>query len=118
MNALNIVLLAVGLVAGAIVGMAVIFALKTRLFAGEYKKIDSFKADLSRKAQDEAENHKKQVAVQLKEEFIEWKNEYNRKQNEKVNKLNQTEKRLLQKEENLDKRYINLDNKEKELKKK
>jgi len=103
---------------GFALGAVLLFSLKRMLFVGEFRKVELLKEDIEKRNREEAENHKKQVSLELKEEFAEWKNEYNRRQNEKVNRLNQMEKRLIQREENLDKRYINLDNKEKELKKK
>jgi len=110
----NIIFLLAGMAAGG----GVLMLLKKQIFSGEYHRLETLKADLLRKNQEELENKKRGVMLELKEEFAAWKNEYNHKQNERVNKLNVTEKRLLQKEENLDKRYINLDNKERELKKK
>jgi len=111
---LNIAFLIIGIFAGIVT----IFFLKRSLFSGEYRKLEFLEAELVRKNQDAVETQKKQISLELKEEFAGWKNEFNRKQNERTNKLNVLEKRLIQKEENLDKRYINLDNKEKELKKK
>ncbi len=106
------------LLLGAVLGSAVVFFLKKRIFAGEYRKVEAYQKQLEARNREELERGKKQSQLELKEEFAEWKNEYNRRQNEKVNRLNVTEKRLIQKEENLDKRYTNLENKEKELKKK
>jgi len=106
------------LLLGAVLGSAVVFFLKKRIFAGEYRKVEAYQKQLEARNREELERGKKQSQLELKEEFAEWKNEYNRRQNEKVNRLNVTEKRLIQKEENLDKRYTNLENKEKELRKK
>ncbi len=111
---LNIAFLIIGIFSGIVA----IFLLKRSLFSGEYRKLEFLEAELVRKNQDAVEKQKKQISLELKEEFAGWKNEFNHKQNERTNKLNVLEKRLIQKEENLDKRYINLDNKEKELKKK
>ncbi len=111
---LNIVLFAAGLLLGG----ALLLLFRRQIFSGNYRRLEELKQDLLRKNQEAAENQKKQISLELKEEFANWKNEYNRHQSERVNKLNVMEKRLLQKEENLDQRYINLDNKEKELKKK
>lgn len=106
------------LLLGAVLGSAVVFLLKKRIFAGEYGKVEAYQKQLEARNREELERGRKQSQLELKEEFSEWKNEYNRRQNEKVNRLNATEKRLIQKEENLDKRYANLENKEKELRKK
>jgi len=111
----------IALIIGAVgigAGFALGYWLPQRKVALELHKLDYQRTELEAKTQREIETQKKQVLVELKEEFAAWKNEYNRKQSDKVNKLNATEKRLIQKEENLDKRYTNLDNKEKELKKK
>ena len=104
--------------AGILLGGAAVLLLKKKIFAGEYRKVETYQKQLEARTREETEQAKKQSQLELKEEFAEWKNEYNRRQNEKINHLNATEKRLIQKEENLDKRYTNLDNKEKELKKK
>ncbi|MCX6553751.1 MAG: ribonuclease Y [Candidatus Aminicenantes bacterium] len=103
---------------GILLGGGVVFLFKRMIFAGEYAKVATYKAQLESKNQEEMARAKKQSMLELKEEFAEWKNEYNRKHNENITRLNVMEKRLIQKEENLDKRYSNLDNKEKELKKK
>jgi ribonuclease Y len=103
---------------GTLLGGGAVFFLKTRIFAGEYRKVEAYQKQLEAKNREDLERSRKQSQLELKEEFANWKNEYSNRQNEKVNRLNATEKRLIQKEENLDKRYTNLDNKEKELKKK
>jgi len=111
---LNILLLIVGLGAGA----AVPFLLKKKIFAGEYRDLEKVKKEITERYAEDFENSKKKISNELKDEFNEWKNEYNKKQNHKTNRLNEMERRLLQREENLDRRYMNMDNKEKELKKK
>jgi len=105
-------------VVGTMSGIGLFSLLKHRIFAGEYRKLERFKAEMEERSNQELEDHRRKISVELKEEFVNWKNEYNRKHSARVNKLNETEKRLIHKEENLDRRYINLDNKEKELKKK
>jgi ribonuclease Y len=105
-------------IVGIVLGAGAVLLLKRKLFAGEYRKLEEYRAQLEAKGQEEAARSRKQMLLELKEEFADWKNEYNRKHNENINRLNVMEKRLIQKEENLDKRYSNLDNKEKELKKK
>jgi ribonuclease Y len=111
---LNIVLALVGIA----VGFGICLALKKKLLAGDYKKLELLETELKTKADHELDSKKKRLTVELKEEFVNWKNEYNRKQNSKSTRLNDMERRLIQREENLDRRYINLDNKEKELKRK
>jgi len=104
----------------AFVGIAltvlVVFLLRKKLFAGEYRRLELLKGEWKRQADLELDAERKKTSLELKEEFINWKNEYNRKQSHKVNKLNETERRLVQKEENLDRRYNNLEAKEKDLK--
>ncbi len=104
------------LIIGAVLGLLLIFPLKKKILSGDYQKLKILEEDIKVKGEREAENQRKIISAQLKDEFTEWQNEYNRKQSVKANRLNEMEKRLLQKEENLDKRYINIDNKEKELK--
>lgn len=104
------------LIVGVALGLLLIFPLKKKILSGDYQKLKILEEDIKVKGEREAENQRKKISAQLKDEFTEWQNEYNRKQSVKVNRLNEMEKRLLQKEENLDKRYINIDNKEKELK--
>lgn len=111
---LNIVLTLVGLG----VGFGICLALKKKLLAGDYRKLELVEAELRNKADQELDGKKKRLTIELKEEFVNWKNDYNKKQSAKTNRLNEMERRLLQREENLDRRYINLDNKEKELKRK
>jgi ribonuclease Y len=105
-------------IAGIVGGSFVFFLLKKRLFIGEYKKIELMRKEIETRNELEAENFRKKIEIDLKEEFVNWKNEYNRKQSIKSNKLNEMERRLIHKEENLDRRYMNLDNREKEQKKK
>lgn len=103
---------------GAGAGAGFLFALKRKLFAGDYRKLEQLETEIKQKYEADFENQKKKMTIDLKEEYANWKNEYNRKQSHKANRLNEMERRLIQREENLDRRYINLDNKEKELKKK
>ena len=113
----NILVFIIGVFAGGVV--TVLF--KKKIFAREYEKIESLKKELKEKKEKdniEFEDRKKQMIVDLKEEFSNWKNDYNKKQSYKASRLNEMERRLIQREENLDRRYINLDNKEKEIKKK
>jgi ribonuclease Y len=103
---------------GIFVGFMVFLLFKKKIFAGEYEKIAFLRVELTEKTKIEIEAKKKQLNIELRDEFINWKNEYNRKQSAKVNRLNEMERRLIQREENLDRRYINLDNKEKEINRK
>jgi ribonucrease Y len=112
-----IVYIAVALI-GIAAGFGLFLALKKKILASEYQKVELFKIELKEKSNQELDVKKKKQSNELKEEFVNWKNEYNRKQGVKANRLNEMERRLIQKEENLDKRYNNLDNKEKELKRK
>jgi len=105
-------------IGGAGVGFLLFFILKGKIFAGEFQKVESLKAELETKNKTEIETLRKKTTLELKEDFIKWKNEYNQKQSQRQSKLNEMEKRLIQKEENLDRRYGNLDNKEKDIKKK
>lgn len=111
---LNILMLIIGVLAGA----GVLHSIKKKKFADEYRRIAHLEKEIREKNDTEFEERKKQMTVELKEEYADWKNEYNRKQSQKANRLNEMERRLIQREENLDRRYINLDNKEKEIKKK
>ncbi len=111
---LNILLFIVGLVGGFLLFLA----MKQKILAGEYEKIDLLKKELEEKNRCDFEEYQKKVTNELKEEFIAWKNEYNQKNSHKASRLNEMEKRLIQREESVDRRYINLDNKEREIKRK
>ncbi len=104
------------------IGFGLFLALKKKILAGEYKKLELLKADLELKSSQELDNKNKQLTLELKEqykeEFNNWQNEYNRKQTVKNTRLTEMERRLIQREENLDRRYTNLDNKEKDIKRK
>jgi len=115
---MNIIINILLFILGIGVGVVVFLSLKNKILSSEYKKVELLKSELEEKNRCDAENYKKNIAIDLKEEFAGWKNEYNQRQSHKANRLNEMERRLILREENLDRRYINLDNKEKEIKRK
>lgn len=115
---MDVVLYISMVIIGIFIGFMTFLLFKGKILAGEYEKINFLKKELEEQAKHELDTKKKNVSVELKEEFSNWKNEYNRKQSNKSNRLNEMERRLIQREENLDRRYTNLDNKEKEIKRK
>ncbi|MEN8222578.1 MAG: ribonuclease Y [Acidobacteriota bacterium] len=114
MGSLNII----SLLIGVIVSFILFFLLRKLILSKDFNKLKDMETDLKRKNDQEVENLKHKIDLDLKEEFISWKNDYNNKHSQRVNKLNEQERRLIQKEENLDKRYLSVDNREREIKKK
>ena len=95
-NAMSIIALLIGLVVGAIV----CFVVSALIGVGVQKKADKLLSD----AKKEADKHKRDSLLELKEESYKLKQETDKEIKEKKADLANSEERLLQREKSLDKR--------------
>lgn len=71
--------------------------------------------DILKRAQQEAEDRKRQVEIEAKELLYKLRSDFERETKERRQELSELEKRLLQREENLERKLELLENREKEL---
>jgi ribonuclease Y len=71
--------------------------------------------EIKKRAQEETEKAKREVALQEKEKFLNLKANFEKQTRGRQHKLNETERRLVQKEEKLDGRIQGLERKEREF---
>ena len=110
LNALCIVTLLVGLVAGGIVTFVIVILTG----AGAGKKAEKLLND----AKKEADKHKRDSLLELKEESFKLKQETDKEIRDKKAEIAQSEERLLQREQSLDKREEMLQNRDNMLEQK
>lgn len=110
MNAISIVTLLIGLVAGGIVTFLIVIFTG----AGAGKKAEKLLND----AKKEADKHKRDSLLELKEESFKLKQETDKEIKEKKAEITQSEERLLQREQSLDKREEMLQNRDNMLEQK
>ena len=110
LNALCIVTLLVGLVAGGIVTFIIVILTG----AGAGKKAEKLLND----AKKEADKHKRDSLLELKEESFKLKQETDKEIKDKKAEIAQSEERLLQREQSLDKREEMLQNRDNMLEQK
>ena len=106
----SIITLVIGLLVGAVVGFIVVAITG----AGVGKKAEK----LLNEAKKEAEKHKRDSILELKEESYKLKTETDKEIKEKKQELAQSEERLLSREKSLDKREEMLQNRDNMLEKK
>jgi len=109
-NIMSVLLLIVGLVIGAIG----VFTLVTLTGVGVGKKAEKILSDAKR----EADKHKRDTLLELKEESHKLKLETDKEIKERKSELLQTESRLLEREKSLDKREELLQNRDNALEEK
>lgn len=109
-SVLSIVTLLIGLVAGGIVTFLIVIFTG----AGAGKKAEKLLSD----AKKEADKHKRDSLLELKEESFKLKQETDKEIKEKKAEITQSEERLLQREKSLDKREEMLQNRDNMLEQK
>ena len=100
---------------GALIGIIIGYAVRKYIAEGKLKSAEELSKKIVTDAQKEAENKKKELLLEAKDEIhklrIEQENEFKLRRNE----VQQAEKRILSKEESLDKRSLSLERKEDKL---
>ena len=103
-NGMSIITLFIGLVVGAVI----VAAISAALTAKNGKKAEKLLSD----AKKEADKHKRDVMLEIKEESFKLKQETDREIKEKKSEINQREETILQREKSLDKREEMLQNRD------
>ena len=103
-NAMSVITLLIGLV----VGGGIVFAIYTMNAARMGKKAEKLLSD----AKKEADKHKRDTLLELKEESFKLKQEADREIKEKKSEINQREEAISQREKSLDKREEMLQNRD------
>ncbi len=98
---MNIVFLVIGLILGAAVALAVYILVQRSVLKGK-------KEAILEKAEQEAENIKKERILQAKEKYLSLKAEHERYVNEKNGQIKDAENRIKQKENNLNQQNAEL----------
>ena len=83
----------------------------SRLIINAKQEADAIK----KRAQEETEKAKREIALQEKEKFLNLKSNFEKQTRDRQHKLNETERRLVNKEEKLDGRIQGLERKEREF---
>ena len=118
MDPISIVFLAVGIVAGVVIGSLVGFIVRKKIAEGKIGSAEAEAAKLIEEGRKTAETAKKEALLQAKEEVMAQKNEMEQEIRDRRAEISRTESRLTKKEENLDKKSEQLDKKSEQLEKK
>jgi ribonuclease Y len=113
-----IIITALGLIAGALLGMLFGYFVVKKSFKEELATKKAIAESLLSEAKDSAERLKREKLTEAKEEALKLRQEVDKEVKERRSELQRAERRLEQKEENLDKKLDRVSQKEEEIKQK
>lgn len=106
------------LISTVIFGVLIGFLIRKKIVESRVESIEGLANKLIDEARKEAENIKKEAALQLKDSLYQTKTEFEREARDRRSELQHLERRLIQKEENMEKRASLLEQRETESAKK
>ncbi|MBR2521417.1 MAG: ribonuclease Y [Oscillospiraceae bacterium] len=112
------VLLVIGLAVGLLIGYGIAFFIDRAKKNSALKQLSDAEEEAKRivnEAMKRAENKKREMMLEAKEELHKSRSEHEREMKDRRNELQKQERRLQQKEENLDKKIDSLERKEENL---
>lgn len=106
------------LISTVIFGVLIGFLIRKKIVESRVESIEGLANKLIDEARKEAENIKKEAALQVKDSLYQTKTEFEREARDRRSELQHLERRLIQKEENMEKRASLLEQREAESAKK
>ena len=109
------VLIAAGLLIGAVAGFAIGFFYRKNVAEAKVEKAEDAVKRLYEDAEKKAEEIRKEKVLEAKEEVYKLRNDAEKENRERRAELQRTERRLFQREESLDKKLEGVENREQQL---